>query len=1034
MMNSLFRTTFCLCVIAMWGQTTVADSPPIEFQRDIEPLLTKHCSACHGVDKQEGGLRLDHRATALRGGDSGPLLEPKKSEKSELWNRISSDDESLKMPPPYEDDIHPLSDDQIALIGRWIDAGADWPDDGKKLVVKSDHWSYQPLQQTARKGLPTSDWVRNDIDRFVLAKLQEAGVEPSPRADRHVLLKRLFLDLTGLPPTPAEVEEFIRDKRTNAYEHAVDRLLSSPHFGERWGRHWLDKARYADSDGYEKDRPRMNAWRYRDWVIDAINDDLPVDEFTIQQLAGDLLPNATPDQKLATAFHRQTLTNTEGGTDQEEFRVAAVFDRVDTTGTVWLGLTVGCAQCHSHKYDQISQAEYYQLFAFFNNGDETNTEVAKSEAELERYRRDKATHDRLLAAHAEKIHNAKQEFRTKLDQWADNLQQELAKADPNRIEFHPLEIVQVKSTGGATFDTQTDGSYLATGKNPASATYTIIAKTDQKNVTGLRLRTLADPKLPSKGPGRTAHGNFVLNEFQVQSSVNQDFKKAKPQPIQSATADFSQNKWDVAGAFDGKPKSGWAISPQMGKDHEAVFVFATPVNGDGKSNWIKIELQQNYGSQHTIGRFHIEARTGTEPGEGVPAKIREIVQIPSDQRSVKQNQMILDYAFADSDTGRVLLKQQEQLKKKAPQSPFMTVRVISQRTKSPRTTHLLRRGDFLQPQGEVEPNTLAVLPPLTSRDEKSQPDRLDLALWLVSDENPLTPRVLVNHIWRPLFGRGLVPTMNDFGVRGEPPTHPRLLDDLAHRFRTEFGWSRKKLIKYIVMSATYQQSSQVRPDLQEQDPQNNWLARQNRFRVEAELVRDVYLAASGSLSRKVGGPSVFPPMPSDVAALSYANNFRWKTSDGEDRYRRGMYTFFKRTAPHPNLTTFDCPDGNTTLVERRASNTPLMALTTLNNLVFVEAAQALAERLLTELPSDDDDEARIRRGFEICTARPASSESVAVFRKLLQSAREYYEAHPEAAIELTKLHRSESVSAEESAAWVVVARMMLNLDEVISRE
>ncbi len=1033
MMNSKFRTVFCVVLVVLSRQATFAEEPSsIDFAQDIEPLLAKHCGSCHGVDKQEGGLRLDHRATALRGGDSGPLLEPSNRQKSELWSRISSDDESLKMPPPYEENIHPLTDEQIDLIGRWIDAGAVWPDDGKKLIVKTDHWAYQPIQNTSSNELPNSDWVRNDIDRFVLAKLQDKGVEPSPRADRHVLLKRLFLDLVGLPPTPEEVDEFIQDQSPNAFERAVDRLLDSPHFGERWGRHWLDKARYADSDGYEKDRPRLNAWRYRDWVIEAINDDLPIDQFTIEQLAGDLLPKATADQKLATAFHRQTLTNTEGGTDQEEFRVAAVFDRVDTTGTVWLGLTVGCAQCHSHKYDQISQAEYYQLFAFFNNGDETNTDVPINEEELERYEREKAAHDRLLAAHAEKIHNAKQEFRTTLDQWADSLRQELTETDENPVEFHPLEIVEVKSTGGTTFELQPDRSYLTTGKNPASATYTIIAKTDQTNVTGLRLRTLADAKLPKQGPGRTSHGNFVLNEIKAQFSAKQDFKKAVPQLFHAATADFSQNGWDVAGAIDNTPKSGWAVSPQFGKDHQAVFAFQKPANTDGESTWLKIELHQNYGSQHTIGRFHLEARTGTETGEGLPKQIRELVELSPEDRSEDQSKTLMEYAFAESESGRVLFKQQEQLKKKAPKSAYMSVRVLSQRAKSPRTTHLLRRGDFLQPQAKVEPDTLAVLPPVTSRDPNTSPDRLDFARWLVSDENPLTPRVLVNHIWRPLFGRGLVPTMNDFGVRGEQPTHLQLLDDLAHRLRTEFGWSRKQLIKYIVMSATYQQSSQVRPDLQESDPENNWLARQNRFRIEAELVRDVYLAASGLLSRKIGGPSVFPPMPSDVAALSYANNFRWKTSEGEDRYRRGMYTFFKRTAPHPNLTTFDCPDGNTTLVERRASNTPLMALTTLNNLVFVEAAQALAGRLLTEVPSED--EARIRRGFELCTARPATSETIDVFRNLLQSAREYYEAHPEAAIELTKLHRPEAVSAEEAAAWVVVARMMLNLDEVISRE
>ncbi|MEE3220715.1 MAG: DUF1549 and DUF1553 domain-containing protein, partial [Planctomycetota bacterium] len=490
----------------------------------------------------------------------------------------------------------------------------------------------------------------NEIDFFVLARLETAGISPSPAADRHTLIKRLYCDLIGLPPEPAVVDAFVDDRSPQAYEMLVDRLLASAHFGERWGRHWLDKARYADSDGYEKDRPRPNAWRYRDWVIDAVNNDMPFDQFTIEQLAGDLLPSAAPMQHLATAFHRQTLTNTEGGADQEQFRVEAVFDRVETTGIAWLGMTVGCARCHSHKYDQISQHEYYRLFAFFNSGAESNTNVPK------------------------------------------------------------------------------------------------------------------------------------------------------------------------------------------GKD-----------NGTAKQE-------------------------------------------------------------------------------------MMSVRVISQR---PRKTHLLHRGDFLSPEGEVRPGTLATLHSFKSRLEEGPADRLDFSRWLVDSENPLTPRVTVNGVWKHLFGKGLVGTANDFGVRGEPPSHPRLLDWLAKTFTSQEGgaaWSRKGLIKRIVMSASYRQSSHHRPALAETDPGNQLLYRQNRFRVEGEIVRDFYLTIGGLLSQKIGGPSVFPPMPPDIAALSYANNFKWNTSKGDDRYRRGMYTFFKRTAPHPNLTTFDCPDANTAKVKREISNTPLQSLALLNNM------------------------------------------------------------------------------------------------------
>ncbi|MBC8876968.1 MAG: DUF1553 domain-containing protein, partial [Planctomycetes bacterium] len=515
----------------------------------------------------------------------------------------------------------------------------------------------------------------------------------------------------------------------------------SPHFGERWGRHWLDKARYADSDGYEKDRPRPNAWRYRDWVIEALNRDMAFDQFSIEQIAGDLLPNSSPIERLATAFNRQTLTNTEGGVDQEEFRVLAIKDRINTLGTVWLGLTVGCADCHSHKYDPITQREYYQLFAFFNNADEINTELPNSD----------------------------------------------------------------------------------------------------------------------------------------------------------------------------KP-----------------------------------------------------------------------------------------------------------------------VRVIGQRTSNPRKSHVLRRGDFLQPAAEVEPAALELLHPLSARNREGAPDRLDLAEWLVDPANPLTPRVVVNHIWTHLFGWGLVTTVSDFGVRGAPPTHPRLLDWLATEL-IERGWSRKSMIKLIVSSATYRQSSRHRPDLANTDSLNNLLARQNRFRVDAEIVRDLYLAASGLLTQKIGGPSVYPPMPADVAELSYANNFKWTTSKGDNRYRRGMYTFFKRTSPHPNLIAFDCPDANTTNVQRWASNTPIQALTTLNNEVFVEAAQAMARRVLTAAAVSTDAD-RITYAFRLCVARAPSEADRNRFVRLLLKARAWYGERPEPARELVGRYQPDGVTPVEAAAWVATARILLNMDEFITRE
>lgn len=1031
-------SNFWLCQTDATAEDQTPASPqtatdePVDFMRDVKPIFQTHCVKCHGPSKQEGGLRLDHRATALRGGDSGSLLTAGKSEESEIYSRISESDVSLRMPPEGKDN-KPLSGDQIALIKRWIDEGAKWPDDGSKLQVTSDHWSFQPIQNPTPPSVKNEAWIKNDIDRFVLARLENEGIAPSPATDRYTLIKRLSYDLLGLPPTPEEVDAFVKDQSSDAYEKVVDRMLQSPHFGERWGRHWLDKARYADSDGYEKDRPRPNAWRYRDWVIEAINADMPFDQFTREQLAGDLLPESDAMKHLATAFHRQTLTNTEGGTDQEEFRVAAVIDRLNTTGTVWLGLTVGCAQCHSHKYDPLTQAEYYQLYAFFNNADETNTNVPISEEAVESYQTQKAIHDKLISEQKTKIEARLQELSKTLPEWEAKLKEKIAKEPDSTVAFHDLEVIEAKTQSGAQLTRQEDGSYLVSGKNPDTDVYTILAKVPVTGITGVRLDTLADKRLPAKGPGRVAHGNFVLSEIRVFTDDSQSFQNAKRMDLKTAKSDYAQDGFDPTLALSLKPdpKKGWAVGAEYGKSHWAIFATSEPATVMGAETFLKIELDQQYGRQHTIGRFKLQARTGTEPGAGVPEEIRGILKVEAEKRSKDQAAALLNYYASTDAESRKLKLQLNQLEKRAPQSPNMSVRVLSERANNPRTTRILRRGDFLQPQAEVQTGTPAVLPPLTSRDPQTPPDRLDFANWLMDPKNPLTGRVLANQVWQHLFGQGLVSTMNDFGVRGEEPTHPQLLDHLATKYR-ELGWSRKALIKSIVMSATYRQSSQHRPDLVETDPQNKLLHRQNRFRVEAEIIRDIFLAASGLLSKKVGGPSVFPPMPSDVAALSYANNFKWATSKGEDRYRRGMYTFFKRTSPYPNLMTFDCPDANTTTVERRSSNTPLMALTTLNNMVFVESAQAMARRVLTEESAGDTE--RLTRAFRLCVARPPSPEEVQAYQELLTTSRNYYQGNPEAAKQLVGPEPPANIDLREAAAWVATSRIMMNMDEFVTRE
>lgn len=824
-----------LCLALLNGlSVTSASGGEVVYERDILPILGEHCFACHGPDeeKRKAGLRLDSRTGALAVLKSGQAaIVPGDSGAGSLIGRIQSVEADEVMPPPKFD--KPLTEEQRSLLTEWIESGAPY----------SMHWAFRPLNPARVAIESTSPSGRNAIDAFVLNRLAVEGFKPAPEADRYGLVKRLYYDLLGLLPTPAEVREFVQDEDPLAYERLVDRLLDSEHFGERWGRHWLDKARYADSDGYEKDRPRPHAWKYRDWVIKAINDDMPFDQFTIEQLAGDLLPEATGDQLLATAFHRQTLTNTEGGTDQEQWRVAAVMDRTETTGSLWLGLTVGCARCHTHKYDPISHEEYYRMYAFFNNGDETVTKLPESPAALKEYRRLKPGFDEQWNALAEKIEQRIEELRPAREAWEREIGERLRLGELSELE---------------------DSLQMALAK-------------------------------------------------------------------------------------------------------------------------------------------------------------------PSDQRSEKERERVTSYYHEQDDLLVSLLEAQGELKKSEPKSPYLDVRIVTQRTKEPRRTHILERGEFTKPTKEVVPGVLSILPELGIRDAEGTGDRLDFARWLVGSENPLTPRVIANHIWANLFGQGIVATRNDFGVRGDPPTHPELLDHLASEFMAR-GWSRKALIRYIVLSSTYRQASDHRPELVAVDPKNRLLARQNRFRVEAEIVRDVFLDASGLLSRKIGGPSVFPPTSKDVLALTYNSSIRWNVSPGENRYRRGMYTFFKRTAPHPNLTTFDCPDSNTTCLERNRSNTPLAALTTMNNEVFLEAAKGFAGRVLG-LPLEGD-VSRMREAFLIATVRLPDPDELDGLMGLLREAREHFRAHPEA----IKAFLGESTEGgAERASWAVCMRVILNLDEVITR-
>ncbi len=1007
-----FRILFTFVSVLCVGQSnSVAE---VDFEKDIRPIFAEKCTLCHGPDEAKAGLRLtslEEATRKLKSGESAVI--PGKPASSALIDRIHTKDPDDVMPPP--DKAEPLTNTEKEALSKWIEEGADWP----------RHWAYEPLNNFPAPNPKEHQF----IDGFILAGLKEVSIEPSPQANPETLIRRLYYDLLGLPPEPEAVAVFLEEWNSGeekAYGKLVDELLSSPRFGERWGRHWLDKARYADSDGYEKDNNRMNAWRYRDWVIDAINEDLPFDQFTIQQIAGDLLPDAGENETLATAFNRQTLTNTEGGTDKEQWRVAAVMDRTETFSAVWLGLTVGCARCHTHKYDEITHQEYYQLFAYFNNGDESNTKVKRSEEDWKDWEEKSADHKAKLEAkkkeHAALIAGISGEQAA----WEAGIRDVVEKATVTSRQVS-IEVAKASGPKGTTLTKQKDNSFLATGKAPATATYTLEGTLPVGAYSGLRLDVLTDAKLPGKGPGRTDKGNFVLNDFRIQID-------GETIPFGGARSDFAQGGFPAANAIDsnkkaGKGGSGWAVSPEFGKNHWAEFGFGRVVTLK-KPGKFKIEMVQDYGGNHTIGKFKIGALSGPTklivPETLLPLLSKSVPERKEEEKTLLKNHFLSVHPQSQRSFAALA-----SVIASAPLAPNMDVRVISKRVKDPRETHIFHRGEFKQPEGKVEAGTLATLPPPKHRGAAG--DRLDLAKWLVNGENPLPPRVTVNHIWGHLFGKGLVPTVNDFGVRGDRPSHPELLDRLALEF-IELGWSRKKLIKTIVMSDAYQRSSDHRRELVEIDPKNRMLARQNRFRVEAEIVRDVSLSAAGLLSEKVGGPSVFPPIPDGVTDANYNSSFKWKVSSGEDRYRRGMYTFFKRTAPHPNLMTFDCPDSNVTSVERTRSNTPLAALVTLNNETFHEASIGLARRVLED-KADVDDAGKVDHAFKVCLSRNPEPEERGEILNLLQKSRDYYESHPD---EATKLLgelpvAKESKDPKSLAAWAATLRVVLNLDEVLTR-
>ncbi len=883
--------------------------------------------------------------------------------------------------------------------------------------ASSKHWSFQPIRRPQIPQVQNAGWVRNPIDAFVLATLEREKIAPSPEADRATLIRRLSLDLTGLPPSPEEVQAFRQDSRTNAYERLVVRLLASPHFGEQWARHWLDLARYADTDGYEKDFYRPHAWRWRNWVMDSINRDQPFDEFTREQIAGDLLPDASVEQRTATGFHRNALLNREGGVDIEEDRCKIVVDRVSTIGSTWLGLTVGCAECHSHKYDPISQKEFYQLYAFFNSTDdrdlkaplpEQKTAISQKQTELEVAKeRYVATPDLEMEAWVARIAALP-------DVWV-------------TPDVEDYDLPTFGANNGANLYPQEDGSFLVTGMIENKTHYIMMLNTKLQGITGIRVEAMTDEMLPKLGPG-WANGNFVLTELSVETASLKDVNNLKTNPVERAVADYAQPGFEIAAAMDGvTSKGGWAVDlPHLamhGVDRCAVFTMRDDLGYGGDGMRLKVSLVQNEGKSHTLGRVRVTYTTAdrsTLAEQAVPQRIRDMARIPVGRRTLDQKTVLRRYYQA---TFRPATPELAALSKALVDSAGVKGEIQAQtlsERRMARSTRIHVRGDFLNKGDEVQPGTLAALHLMKTRSSEpratltqsasasSRADRLDLAFWLTDPSNPLTPRVTVNRIWMRLFGEGLVTTVADFGMQGEKPSHPELLDWLADEFRQR-GWSRKELVKLIVTSATYRQASATREDLLERDAKNHWLARQNRFRLSAENARDQYLAASGLLDSIVGGPSVTPASK-----------------------RRGMYLQIKRAQIDYLLTIFDAPNTTLSCPKRERSNTPLQALTLMNDKLFMQSAQALARRVLSRggggLPTG------IRAIFEGVVAREPTDGDIADLTALFHRVRAIYEPDPDGATKVAGEARVEPLTAAEAAAWVVLARTVLNLDEVITRE
>jgi hypothetical protein len=1011
----------------------------VDFNRQILPILSENCFACHGPDakQRKAKLRLDVKEGAfaeLRSG--GHAIVPGKSAESKVIERTSSDDPEHRMPPPKTGKR--LKPEQIALMKQWIDQGARW----------TQHWAWVAPQRPQIPKVGDPSWAKDAIDHFILARLEAEGLRPSPPENKAKLLRRVTLDLTGLPPTPAEVDAFLADSSANAYEKVVDRLLESPRFGEHLARFWLDDARYGDTHGLHLDNYR-EMWPYREWVIKAFNADLPYDQFVIQQLAGDLLPNSTLDQIVASGFNRCHVTTNEGGSIEEEVYVRNVVDRVDTTSEVFLGLTVACARCHDHKYDPIKTKDYYQLFAFFNSLDDKPMDgnaalyapiarvgTAEQTAALKQV-------DQKLAALKQQI--AAEVAKVRLD---DGAESKVAANERERAEYVWVDD-EIPAGAKASSDGNPNGlwNFVSKPQHPVFSGNKSVMRTAsgvsqqffEKAQPGLRI-----------GAGDTLFAYVYLDPA----------KPPKEIMLQWNTGDWKHR------AYWGENLIGWGTDgtperlrlgslPPAGKwerlEVEAAKVGLTPgmvVQGwaltqfDGTVYWDKAgivtQTPQGNAPFETLSVW-LQMQQAVQ-GAGLPQPIQDIIKIEAGKRTDDQKKHLRDYfveyAFAKTRSMFEPLHQQlaaiekEREKITAP----MATTLVSQEQSQPRPAYILKRGEYDRRGEQVGRDTPGFLPPLPKDGPRN---RLGFAQWVMSRDNPLTSRVAVNRLWQQCFGTGLVKTTEDFGAQGEPPSHPELLDWLALQFMDD-GWNVKKMTKRLVMSATYRQSSRLTPDRLAKDPANRLLSRGPRYRLDAEILRDQALAVSGLLVERLGGPSVKPPQPAGLwEAVGYvtSNTANFVADKGCDKvHRRSLYTFWKRTSPPPQMTAFDAPSRESCVVRRERTNTPLQALLLLNERQYVECARALAERTLHE--ADAKPEARIAYMFKLATARSPDAKELAELLADYQEHLANYTKHVEAAQKLIAVGESKpdsKLNPSELAAWTMIGNLILNLDEVINK-